>query len=67
MKPLANLAAAAALLLLAACTASNDLPRAKGGASFDNAFAAFLAEADSLDEGLHSIMVVRHGKVIAEK
>ena len=58
---------AAALLVTVACSDSKDLPRANGGDNFNEAFASFVAEADSLDEGLHSIMVVRHGKVIAEK
>ncbi|MBO4536331.1 MAG: serine hydrolase [Bacteroidales bacterium] len=57
----------AAIVLLASCTHPNDpLPRGKAPAAFDEAFASYLqAVADSAEQ-LHSIMVLQHGKVLAE-
>lgn len=43
------------------------LPRTEASAQFTAAMEAFYAAIDSAGTGLHSIMVVHHGKVAAEK
>ena len=56
-------------LILCSCgnTDGASLPRAKSDKAFAAAFDSYIAAVDSLDEGIFSIMVVRHGKVLAEK
>ena len=59
------------LPILALCVAcghpSDPLPRAKASAELDNAFQAYLQAVADSSEDLHSIMVLQHGKVLAEK
>ena len=59
------------LPILALCVAcghpSDPLPRAKASAELDNAFQAYLQAVADSAEDLHSIMVLQHGKVLAEK
>lgn len=56
-------------VMLSSCCSngSSSLPRAKADKAFAAAFDNYVAAVDSLNEGIYSIMVVRHGKVIAEK
>jgi len=59
------------LPILALCVAcghpSDPLPRAKASAELENAFQAYLQAVADSAEDLHSIMVLQHGKVLAEK
>ena len=61
-----TLAGSAAL----ACNCTNPagpLPRTSPDAAIESAFDSYLFAVDSLGEDIHSIMIVRHGKVVAEK
>ena len=59
------------LPILALCVAcghpSDPLPRGMASAELDNAFQAYLQAVADSAEDLHSIMVLQHGKVLAEK
>ena len=58
----------AAILAVAACTPKNGtLPRGKASEEMDKAMAGYLQAVANCSEELHSIMVVQHGKVLAEK
>ena len=57
----------AVLLSLAACSPKNgNLPRGKASAQMDKAMSEYLQAVKDCAEDLHSIMVVQHGKVLAE-
>ena len=59
------------LPVLALCVAcgqpSDPLPRAQASATLSQAFEAYLQAVADSSEDLHSIMVLQHGKVLAEK
>ena len=61
----------AILPILALCFAcsqpSGPLPRAQAPAALDQAFQAYLQAVADSSEDLHGIMVLQHGKVLAEK
>lgn len=61
--------ALAVLVLSAACKPSGlDLPRGKASASLTDAVEKFVAESEKdTNWHLHSVMVLQHGKVLAEK
>ena len=66
MKKVAVLLAAAAMLL--ACqNPSAPLPRAKASAQMEQAFESYLKAVADTSMEMHSIMVLQHGKVLAEK
>ena len=69
MKHFATIVSMAAFLLLSCGRVSHTgpLPRTEPDAAFAAAFEDYLADVDSTGDGIHSIMVVQHGKVIAEK
>jgi len=57
----------AVLISLAACSPKNgNLPRSKASAQMDKAMSEYLQAVKDCAEDLHSIMVVQHGKVLAE-
>ena len=57
----------AVLISLAACSPKNgNLPRGKASAQMDKAMSEYLQAVKDCAEDLHSIMVVQHGKVLAE-
>ncbi|MBQ6186250.1 MAG: serine hydrolase [Bacteroidales bacterium] len=57
----------AVLISLAACSPKNgNLPRGKASAQMDKAMSEYLQAVKDCSEDLHSIMVVQHGKVLAE-
>lgn len=57
----------AVLISLAACSPKNgNLPRSKASAQMDKAMSEYLQTVKDCAEDLHSIMVVQHGKVLAE-
>ena len=57
-----------AFLVVAACTPKNGtLPRGKASEEMDKAMTEYLQAVADCSEELHSIMVVQHGKVLAEK
>ena len=57
----------AVLISLAACSPKNgNLPRGKASAQTDKAMSEYLKAVKDCAEDLHSIMVVQHGKVLAE-
>ena len=57
----------AVLISLAACSPKNgNLPRGKASAQMDKAMSEYLKAVKDCSEDLHSIMVVQHGKVLAE-
>jgi len=57
----------AVLISLAACSPKNEnLPRGKASAQMDKAMSEYLQAVKDCSEDLHSIMVVQHGKVLAE-
>lgn len=59
---------AAAALLLASCgNPGGPLPRGKASAQMDAAFENYLKAVADSSEDLHSVMVLQHGKVLAEK
>lgn len=59
---------AAVALLLAACgNPGGPLPRGKASAQMDAAFENYLKAVADSSEDLHSVMVLQHGKVLAEK
>ena len=55
------------LLLCAACTTGGPLPRGKATTEQQEAFASYLAAVEDHNEELHSIMVLKSGKVLLEK
>ena len=55
------------LLLCAACTTGGPLPRGKATTEQQEAFASYLAAVEDHHEELHSIMVLKSGKVLLEK
>lgn len=58
----------AVLISLAACSPKNgNLPRGKASAQMDKAMSEYLQAVKDCAEDLHSIMVVQHGKVLAEQ
>ena len=62
------LTVAAVLILAAACTPKNGpLPRGKASEKMNEAMTAYLQAVTDHSEELHGIMVVQHGKVLAEK
>lgn len=57
----------AVLISLAACSPKNgNLPRGKASAQMDKAMSEYLQAVKDCAEDLHSIMVVQHGRVLAE-
>ena len=62
-----NYAKTTILLMLAACTAGGPLPRGKATTEQQEAFASYLAAVEDHNEELHSIMVLKSGKVLLEK
>lgn len=55
-------------MLLAACgNPGGPLPRGKASAQMDAAFENYLKAVADSSEDLHSVMVLQHGKVLAEK
>lgn len=58
----------AASLLLVSCGAPKDgsLPRKKASAKMEKAFAEYIAATQEAEEDIHSVMVLQHGKVLAE-
>ena len=59
---------AVAAWLLAACgNPGGPLPRGKASAQMDAAFENYLKAVADSSEDLHSVMVLQHGKVLAEK
>ena len=54
---------------LLSCTARPDrpLPRGKATPVMEQAFEAYLQDVADHNEDLHSVMVIQHGKVVAEK
>lgn len=65
MKRLCLLATILALTLSCG-RGTGPLPRAKASPDFREAFAAYVADVDASGEQIHSIMVLQHGKVLAE-
>ncbi|MBO7547492.1 MAG: serine hydrolase [Bacteroidales bacterium] len=67
MKKLFTLMLAASLLLVS-CGAPKDgsLPRKKASAKMEKAFAEYIAATKDAEEDIHSVMVLQHGKVLAE-
>ena len=62
------LTVAAVLILAAACTPKNGpLPRGKASEKMNEAMTAYPQAVTDHSEELHGIMVVQHGKVLAEK
>ena len=55
------------LLLCAACTTGGPLPRGKATTEQQQAFDSYLAAVEEHHEELHSIMVLKSGKVLLEK
>ena len=55
------------LLLCAACTTGGPLPRGKATTEQQQAFDSYLAAVEDHNEELHSIMVLKSGKVLLEK
>jgi len=59
---------AVALMVALSCTPkAGPLPRAEAGEALDNAFASYLEAVERDSTGVHSIMLVQHGKVLEEK
>ena len=58
---------ATAALLMACGSPSDPLPRGKASPQMEAAFAAYLQAVSDSAEDLHSVMVLQHGKVLAEK
>ena len=57
----------AAAVLFAACSGGRGpLPRGKASADMDQAFASYLQAVADSAEDLHGIMVLQHGKVVAQ-
>ena len=57
----------AAAVLFAACSGGRGpLPRGKASADMDQAFASYLQAVADSTEDLHGIMVLQHGKVVAQ-
>lgn len=52
-------------VLLMGC-ASDKLPRGKASEALDQAFAEYLATVEETETGIHSIMILQHGKVLEE-
>ena len=67
MKKSLILAALTAGLLLSCGRPSDPLPRGKASPQLEEAFAAYLQAVADSSEDLHSIMVLQHGEVLAEK
>ena len=67
MKKLFTLLLAASLLLVS-CGVPKDgsLPRKKASAKMEKAFAEYIAATQEAEEDIHSVMVLQHGKVLAE-
>ena len=65
---LSGIAFVSAAISITSCgDPAGPLPRTAPDVGFASAFENYLAAIDSIGEDIHSIMVVRHGKVIAEK
>ena len=58
---------ATAALLMACGSPSDPLPRGKASPQMEAAFATYLQAVSDSAEDLHSVMVLQHGKVLAEK
>lgn len=65
MKPVLSLLSL--IMFFAACNANADLPRADASEEFKDSLASYFGAVEAASQDLHSIMVVRGGKVIAEK
>ncbi|MBR4739649.1 MAG: serine hydrolase [Bacteroidales bacterium] len=66
MKKIAIITAAFALLM--ACGRPTDpLPRGKASPALEEAFASYLQAVADSAEDLHSVMVLQHGQILAEK
>lgn len=61
------MAVLAAVFVLASCKPSPDLPRGKADPALAGAFDAYVTAVDSIGEEIHSIMIVKKGRVVAEK
>jgi len=62
------IATAAAALLLGACQNQyKPLPRAEAPEALGQAFGEYLKAIEEAKQDIHSIMVIQHGKVVAEK
>lgn len=59
----------AAVLFIASCQPkeTSQLPRGKASAALDKAFTEYLSAVDAAGEDLHSIMIVKDGKVLKEQ
>ena len=55
------------ILVAVACSRDLSLPRGKASAQMDKAFSEYLQAVQDADMGIHSIMVLQHGKVLEEK
>jgi CubicO group peptidase (beta-lactamase class C family) len=58
---------AAAAIMVACQNPSAPLPRAKASPEMEQAFASYLQAVEDSAVNMHSIMVLQHGKVLAEK
>jgi CubicO group peptidase (beta-lactamase class C family) len=63
----ACLAVAAAALLFVSCNESQDLPRKKPSKVLEKAAAEYIQKVQDEEQGIHSIMIVKNGKVVFEK
>ncbi len=51
---------------LSCSSGTGPLPRAKASSAFQEAFAAYIADVQASGEEIHGILVLQHGKVLAE-